>query len=48
MDNQQIRETLENQLQLLSERSQSGITDQDLASLTSEMIGVCKLLLFVE
>ncbi len=40
-----IKETLEKQLQLLSERSRQSFTDQDLALLTSEMVKVCGLLL---
>ena len=43
-----VKETLEKQLQLLSERSQQSITDQGLASLTSEMVKVCGLLLSAE
>ena len=48
MDSQQVKNTLEKQLQLLSERSQQSITDQDLSVLTSEMVKVSVLLLSAE
>ena len=40
MDNQQIRETLENQLQLLSERSKGCLSDGDLAKISEAMISL--------
>lgn len=43
MDRQQIKETLEKQLQLLSERSKC-CDDQDLAALTNEMVNLAALL----
>ena len=40
MYNQQIRETLENQLQLLSERSKGCLSDGDLAKISEAMISL--------
>lgn len=40
---EKIRETLEKQLELLSERSKSA-DDRDLAKLTGEMVGVAVVL----
>ena len=48
MERSEIRETLEKQLQLLSERSEQSISEQDLASITSEMLKICGLLLSVD
>lgn len=44
MNNQKIKETLEKQLQLPSERSEKSLDDHSLASLTSEMVNVGRLL----
>lgn len=44
-DKQKIKETLEKQLQLLSERSWVCAEERDLAALTSEMITLASLLL---
>ena len=44
MSNQKVKETLEKQLQLLSERSEKSVEDHALASLTSEMVKVCRFL----
>ena len=43
--NSAIRETLEKQLQLLSERSKNCVTDHELAELTDEMLRVAEVLL---
>ena len=45
MDNQQILETLEKQLQLLSERSKKCISDSDLVALSNAMLIISQLLL---
>lgn len=45
MDNQQILETLEKQLQLLSERSKKCISDSDLVALSNAMLSISQLLL---
>lgn len=45
MERQKIKETLEKQLQLLSERSENCIEDRDLAALTNEMVTIASLLL---
>lgn len=45
MDNQQIRETLEKQLQLLSERSAGCIDDAALAKISDSMLGISRLLM---
>lgn len=44
MSEQQVRETLEKQLQLLSERSKECLREQDLASLTCEMVKIAEFL----
>lgn len=44
MSEQQVRETLEKQLQLLSEHSRSCIKDCDLAALTCEMVKIAEFL----
>lgn len=45
MNNQQIKETLEKQLQLLSERSEKSIEDGDLYQLTNALVNLSTLLL---
>ena len=45
MDNQQILETLEKQLQLLSERSKKCISDSDLVALSNAMLSISQFLL---
>lgn len=45
MNNQQIKETLEKQLQLLSERSEKSAEDRDLYQLTNAMVSLSALLL---
>lgn len=45
MSDQQIREALEKQFQLLSERSQVCYDDRELVSLTEAMVGITSLLL---
>ena len=40
MNNQQIKETLEKQLQLLSERSEKSAEDRDLYQLTNAMVSL--------
>nr|DAQ03429.1 MAG TPA: hypothetical protein [Caudoviricetes sp.] len=45
MDRQQIKETLEKQLQLLSERSEKSVEDRDLYQLTGAMVSLSTLLL---
>ncbi len=44
VSDQQVRETLEKQLQLLSERSIECAQEQDLASLTCEMVKIAAFL----
>lgn len=44
MNEQQIRETLEKQLQLLSERSRECVQEQNLAVLTCEMVRIAEVL----
>lgn len=39
-----IKETLEKQLQLLSERSKACLKDDDLAILTDSMLEICRFL----
>lgn len=45
MERSEIRETLEKQLQLLSERSEKSIEDGDLYQLTNAMVNLSTLLL---
>ena len=45
VNNQQIKETLEKQLQLLSERSEKSAEDRDLYQLTNAMVSLSALLL---
>lgn len=45
MDRKQIKETLEKQLQLLSERSEKSVEDRDLYQLTGAMVSLSTLLL---
>lgn len=45
MNRQQIKETLEKQLQLLSERSEKSVEDRDLYQLTGAMVSLSTLLL---
>lgn len=45
MDNQQILETLEKQLRLLSERSKKCISDSDLVALSNAMLSISQFLL---
>ena len=40
MDNQQIKEMLEKQLQLLSERSEQSISDSDLVEISKAMLNI--------
>lgn len=42
--NEKTRETLEKQLQLLSERSQVSISDSDLSKLTEAMVEISRAL----
>ena len=44
MSDQQIRETLEKQLQLLSERSKACLSDSDLAEISEVMINLSSFL----
>lgn len=44
VSDQKVKETLEKQLQLLSERSEKSFDDYGLASLTREMVNVCRFL----
>ncbi len=45
MSNQQILETLEKQLQLLSERSKECAEDGDLVAISNAMLSISQLLL---
>ena len=45
MERSEIRETLEKQLQLLSERSEKSIEDGDLYQLTNALVNLSTLLL---
>lgn len=45
MNEQSIKEALENQLQLLSKRSSECICDRDLAAMTDVMVNLANLLL---
>ena len=45
MERSEIRETLEKQLQLLSERSEKSIEDEDLYQLTNALVNLSTLLL---
>lgn len=45
MERSEIKETLEKQLQLLSERSEKSIEDRDLYQLTNAMVNLSTLLL---
>ena len=45
MTEQQVKDKLEKQLQLRSERSRVCIEDRDLVGLTDEMVNIAKLLL---
>lgn len=45
MTGREVRETLEKQLQLLSERSKACVTNRELAELTTEMLKIAEFLL---
>lgn len=46
MTNQEIKKTLEEQLQLLAQRSRDDLTGTELAAITNEMINIAKLIVF--